>query len=248
MSLKIDRCSYWYSGHREAVRDLSVTFEHGKTVLLGPNGAGKTTLLKLCASVLLPRSGDIALDGTSLTDARGSLRNYRRSVAWLPQSVNIFPGLSVREQVAYVGWLKGLPRRVAWERSQMALERVDLNARANENATKLSGGQRRRMGIAQALVHDARAILLDEPTAGLDPNQRARFADTLGLIPESVTVVVSTHQIEDVHSSYDRVVVMTEGRCMFDGPVEEFLNHAAPGTDVRDRAASAYAAFVQGED
>lgn len=169
MELRIVGCSFAYRRSLPVFDGYTASFAPGRTVLLGPNGAGKSTLLALLADSLQPQKGYVET-GTGLSPRtwRGR-REFRRRVAWLPQQVAPFPGLTVREHVAYAGWLKGLSRRDAWRRSTAALEDVDLASLAGRRATQLSGGQTRRMGIAGALVHEAEAILLDEPTAGLDP-------------------------------------------------------------------------------
>lgn len=168
-------------------------------------------------------------------------------MAWLPQSVAAVPGLKVREQVAFAGWLKGDPRRTAWDRSRRALERVGLDAFAEHPSHALSGGQLRRLGIAQTLVHDAELVLMDEPTAGLDPLQRAAFRELLGSLAGEVRVIVSTHQTEDLGELYQEVVLIDGGRVRFQSALHDFLARAPEGVP-RERAAEhAYAGLVSGE-
>ncbi|MBF4636264.1 ATP-binding cassette domain-containing protein [Agreia pratensis] len=248
MNLMMDRGGFRYSSRGMLFENFSLSIAPGRTVLLGPNGAGKSTLLGLFASTLRPSRGKVQLEGLASASRGAELRRYRSQVGWLPQDVGIFPGLSVREHVAYTGWLKGLSRRDAWDRSLHAVQQVDLTEKINAPAKSLSGGQVRRMGIAGALVHDARAILLDEPTAGLDPNQRLRFREILAVVPESVVVVVSTHQTEDVHASYDEVIVLSEGLVRFHGSVSAFAGSAPAGTDQRDAVAAAYSRYVTAEN
>ncbi|WP_078713635.1 ATP-binding cassette domain-containing protein [Agreia bicolorata] len=247
MNLLIEHSSFGYSDRALLFEDFTLSISAGRTVLLGPNGAGKSTLLGLLASTLRPFEGRVQLEGVASATRRSELRRYRSQVGWLPQNVGVFPGLTVREHVAYTGWLKGLSRADAWTRSMQAVEQVDLTEKMNAPAKSLSGGQVRRMGIAGALVHDARAILLDEPTAGLDPNQRLRFREILAVIPESVVVVVSTHQTEDVHASYDKVIVLSEGTIRFHDSVSAFAGSAPAGTDQRDAVAAAYSRYVAAE-
>lgn len=248
MALHLKDVSFQYRRGREVFEHLDVTFRPGRTVLLGPNGAGKSTMLALLANALDPVSGHVELDGAGSPRNHAQRRSYRKRVAWLPQTVPVFPGLNVREQVAYAGWLKGLSRAQAWVRSVDALELVDLSSSAQKSASSLSGGHQRRMGIASALVHDAEAILLDEPTAGLDPGQRARFREILLRIAPSKILVVSTHQTEDISDTYERVFVLTEGRQQFDGTVSGFTEGTSPSADMRDRVVEAYGRFVESED
>lgn len=247
MSVTVSDCSFSYRRNIPVLAGLTVTFGEGATVLLGPNGAGKSTLLALAASALRPDRGTARLaDGLSPAGRKG-LRAYRRRVSWLPQQVRPLGSLRVREQVAYAGWLKGMSRRDAWDASQRALSRVSLTDLAQRRGTQLSGGQLRRLGIAQALVHDAEVVLMDEPTAGLDPLQRGNFRDLVADLRGQLSVIVSTHQTEDLADSYDAVVVLDAGRVRFHGSVADFLATAAPGTAPERRPEAAYARLVKAE-
>ncbi|WP_308217128.1 ATP-binding cassette domain-containing protein [Streptomyces noursei] len=223
--------------------DLSFEFPTGRTVLLGPNGAGKSTLLSLGASVRMPTSGTVTLGRLDIVRRRDRTR-YRRHVGWLPQNVSPVPGLTVREQAAYGGWLKGLSRREAWDRSAKALGRVRLTQLAERRSHELSGGQLRRLGLAQTLIHDARVVLLDEPTAGLDPTQRRVFRDLVGELADDVSFIVSTHQTEDLADLYATVVVFDGGRALFHGSVAEFLRRAPCQVPAERRAEWAYHELV----
>jgi ABC-2 type transport system ATP-binding protein len=247
MELQISDCSFGYRPGVRVLDNYSQPFGNGRTVLLGPNGAGKSTLLALLANSLQPDSGRVVLGARWSPQVWRERKEFRKRVAWLPQQVVPFPGLTVREHVAYAGWLKGLSRRDAWERSASALEAVDLESLSGRRAAQLSGGQTRRMGLAGALVHEAQAILLDEPTAGLDPAQRARFRAILDRIGPDRILIVSTHQTEDVHESYDRVVLLVDGTTPFAGSVADFVADRAPEADVRDRVTLAYQHYVSTE-
>lgn len=188
--------------------DFSCSIPPGRTLLLGPNGAGKSTLLQLIVGLLKPKQGTIEPS----PDA---------SVGYMPQHIKPVGGLSVLDQVAYAAWLKGARTRAARSLATQALAKVDLVDQANRPSTKLSGGQLRRMGLAQALVGAQRLVLLDEPTAGLDPDQRERFSTLISSL--EMPVVVATHQAEDVHRLYDTVMVLFPGAPMYVAPVAEFL-------------------------
>jgi ABC-2 type transport system ATP-binding protein len=216
----------------------------GRTVLLGPNGAGKTTLLSLAANALRPSKGRITLD--QLDPGRRTDRAaYRALTGWMPQATRPIPGFTCREQVAYAAWLKGVDRRKAWSVALHALEAVGLSELNNKLASELSGGQLRRVGLAQALAHDARVLLLDEPTSGLDPAQRAKFRETLTALSDSRTIIVSTHQVDDLSGIFDRVVVVDHGRIRYDGTVASFMDLGSPSAE--RRAESAYQQLVSGE-
>jgi ABC-2 type transport system ATP-binding protein len=247
MPVQLRDCSFSYNKKVPVLTELTLGFEEGSTVLLGPNGAGKSTVLGLAASALRARSGQVGLAGGPSVGSRRETNEYRRRVGWLPQQVQPVRGLRVREQVAYAGWLKGMSRSAAWEGSRAALECVSLTALADRRSHELSGGQLRRLGIAQTLVHSAEVVLMDEPTAGLDPQQRTAFRDLIEHLREQVHFVISTHQTEDLADTYDEVVVLDRGVVRFQGAVTEFLGTAGPGSPTELRAADAYSRLVQAE-
>ncbi|MGK5632610.1 ABC transporter ATP-binding protein [Streptomyces sp. URMC 123] len=258
MVLHFSRCSYRYGRRAPVLDGVDMEMAGRCTVLLGPNGAGKSTLMGIAASWLAPTEGAVSWDGLS-PRRRADRKAYRAAVGWLPQDVTPMPGLTVRENVAYAGWLKGMSRRSAWDASRAALDTVRLGQLADRKGHQLSGGQLRRMGIAGALVHRSRLLLLDEPTAGLDPSQRKVFRDLLLDLTDgrgddltegrkgAVRIVVSTHQTEDLHDVYDDVVVLDRGRVRYQGPAREFLAHARADTSPERRAESAYARLISRE-
>ncbi|MBW1597803.1 ATP-binding cassette domain-containing protein [Streptomyces sp. JJ38] len=246
MPLRYTDCTFRYRASSPVLDRVSLEFPEGGSVLLGPNGAGKSTLLALGASSLTPRTG--AVTWKNLDSARrGDRREYRRGVGWLPQQVHPLPGLTVREQAAYAGWLKGLSKAEAWSRSALALARVRLSDLADRRSHELSGGQLRRLGIAQTLTHDADVILLDEPTAGLDPVQRGVFRELMGELGEHLSFIVSTHQTEDLLDVYESVVVLDRGRIAYQGHTDTFLALAGPDVSTERRAEAAYRGLVRGE-
>ncbi|WP_039628452.1 ATP-binding cassette domain-containing protein [Streptomyces sp. 769] len=240
MPISISDCSFMYRRGLPVLDGLSLSFGHGATVLLGPNGAGKSTLLGIAASALRPASGHVRIGGLD-TRSRKDVKEYRRKVGWLPQQVKAVAGLRVREQVAHAGWLKGMSRVEAWKASRRALDQVDLADLSTRRTTELSGGQKRRLGIAQALVHSAEVVLMDEPTAGLDPAQRATFRDLVARLSSTVAIVVSTHQTEDLADIYQSVVVLDKGHVKHQGEVGSFLDLAPAGTSPERKAEAAYA-------
>lgn len=216
----------------------------GATVILGPNGAGKTTLLSLGATALRPTAGSVRLGSQDAASWRDVVA-IRRAVGWMPQHVRAIPGLTAREQVAYAGWLKGMSRADAWREAASALATVGLSDEADRRTAQLSGGQQRRVGLAQLLVHRAERLLLDEPTAGLDPGQRARFRETVRELAQDVPVLVSTHQVDDLTDLFDTVVVLDHGEIRFQGDVAAFMTLAPSGSSYP--AEAAYASLVDGE-
>ncbi|MBX9361888.1 ABC transporter ATP-binding protein [Streptomyces sp. WAC04114] len=240
MTLELDSCSYSYRSWQPPVLEsFSFSLPRGLTVLLGPNGAGKSTLLKLAASVIKPSVGSVRVAG-----ADASTKAFRRQVAWMPQTITPMPSLTSREYVAYVGWLKGMSRRDAWDGAAKALARVELTKKAQTKTTRLSGGQLRRVGVAAALVHEARVLLLDEPTAGMDPHQRRVFRDILNGLAGEVDILLSTHDVADLAEEADYVTVLHSGRIIHSGTTQAFFSHTPPGTADGRAAEGAYTALL----
>lgn len=243
-----------FSRSRTVFDNLSAQFMPGKTLLLGPNGAGKTTLIEILATVLRPASGDVSLvsDGTS-TSLQADLRRYRQLVAWMPQRFSPVRGLTVEEHVQYVAWLHGAKRSDARDRATVALERVELSALANSSVAALSGGQKQRLGLAGVLATDARVLLLDEPTVALDPASRDTFMRIIRGLQMSRTVIFSTHQTDDVATTFDHVAVLQSGEFRFQGSMQEFLMQGAPDSALATQNAHAedisraYAAVIRKE-
>ncbi|MEU7023722.1 ATP-binding cassette domain-containing protein [Streptomyces sp. NPDC046203] len=243
MSLELDVVSYAYGRRERPILDgLSYTVPDGFTILLGPNGAGKTTLLKLAAGATRPARGTVRLGRLSSHTAA-----YRTRVAWMPQSVTAMTGLTAREQVAYTGWLKGMNRRTAWDAAAAALEQVQMGEHAGRKTKALSGGQLRRVGVASALVHGAEVLLLDEPTAGMDPTQRRVFRDlVISLVSREVRVLLSTHDVADLAEEADHVTALIAGTIAFSGTTDAFLRHAPAQVPEARRAEAAYTALTAG--
>jgi ABC-2 type transport system ATP-binding protein len=184
--------------------------------LLGPNGAGKTTLLRMMATVIAPTSGTIRLLGGD-PGHYGQRREIRRKLGYLPQSLGYYPGFTVVEFVEYFALLKEMPAARIPGAVAAAVERVGLGDKARAKLRTLSGGMLRRVGIAQAIVNEPGLLLLDEPTAGLDPEQRVTFRALLRELGAQATVVVSTHLVEDVGAACSEVALMDQGRIVFHG-------------------------------
>jgi len=194
--------------------DLALgTGVHG---LLGPNGAGKTSLIRVLATVARPSAGRMEILGQDTAGHRGRAA-IRRRLGYLPQEFGYYPGFTVREFVAYVAWLKEMPAARVPAAVADAVARVGLADRADAKIRTLSGGMVRRVGIAQAIVNEPSVLLLDEPTAGLDPEQRVEFRELLRELGASATVVVSTHLVEDVAAACTEVTLLDGGRIAYRG-------------------------------
>jgi len=213
-------------GSVRALDRVDATIGPGITGLLGPNGAGKTTLLRILATLLPPTSGTARLDGWSTSHDRERVE-IRRRLGYLPQDLGFYPRFTVFEFVDYLAMLKELHEpRERHRRVSEALEAVDLQDVAARKIRTLSGGMRRRVGIAQAIVADPQLLLLDEPTGGLDPEQRVRFRQLVGRLGEHRTVLLSTHLVEDVAAICTSVLVLWHGRVLFQGAPAELRRKA----------------------
>jgi len=207
-------------GRTQAVAGVNLAAGPGVFGLLGPNGAGKTSLLRMMATVLPPTSGRLRLLGRD-PGGYGPRREIRRRLGYLPQQLGYYPGFTVADFVEYFALLKDMtPRRVPGAVAA-AIEHVGLGGKARARLRTLSGGMLRRAGIAQAIVNEPELLLLDEPTAGLDPEQRVAFRGLLRDFGQRATVVVSTHLVEDVGAACSEVALMDAGRIVFHGSPAE---------------------------
>ncbi|WP_159941627.1 MULTISPECIES: ATP-binding cassette domain-containing protein [unclassified Nocardiopsis] len=209
--------------------DLSWTVGPGVTGLLGPNGSGKTTFLSLVVTLLPVRRGRLLIGGHDLSTASGRA-GARRVLGFLPQRFTLAGELTVADTIAYAAWAHGVDRRACADAAGCAMELVGLADLAGRRTRTLSGGERRRVGIAAALAHDPRVLVLDEPTAGLDPGQRLRVREAVARLGRDRTVLVSTHLVEDAAHLCDGVGVLAGGRIGFHGTFPELEALTADGS------------------
>lgn len=211
MNIKIDRVTKQYK-NKIAVDRVSFEIGKGVTGLLGANGAGKTTLMRMMAGILDPTGGEIDAGGISV-----SSEEYRALLGFLPQDFGYYPEFSARKFLMYMSALKGLSKSRAKKKTDELLELVGLTDVADKKIGTFSGGMKQRVGIAQTFINDPEILILDEPTAGLDPRERARFRDLISEIGKTSTVLFSTHIVSDLEQIADRVLIMKEGALIFDG-------------------------------
>lgn len=232
----VDGLDYSYPMGRRALCDISIRIPPGFTALVGENGAGKTSLMRVMASLLEADRGKVSVDGVAFS--RRTRAQYRRHIGWMPQDIPVLSGFTVQEAVAYHAWLGGIPKNMVQARVEESLGQVHLTDLAHRHATTLSGGQLRRLGLAQALVRDADWLLLDEPTAGLDPRQKQSLVMLLQELKGHANCVISTHNFDYFDALYDNVVVLHAGRIAWEGTVNAYLGLAADS-----HSSPAFAAF-----
>lgn len=232
-----------YRGRKQVYQNLTLSFGTGVTALLGPNGAGKTTLIEGLLEPGRARVGFIRMDGALVPD-EVQLRSYLSRIGHMPQDWKFFPGFSVKESVEYAAWLKGLPSSALSKAADEAIARVELGAQSKTRVSKLSGGMRQRVGLAEALVNKPRVVLLDEPTVGLDPAQRALFRSTMKRFSDGA-VILSTHLTDDVAAVADRVLVVSDGCILFDGTPAELARRAPEDEHLGSPLEAGYLAVVQ---
>ena len=222
MEINIQNVSMTYPNGKQALKDLNLDLRSPSLIgLLGPNGAGKSTLMKLLVAALLPTSGSIAADGQPLDKAE---RQLKARLGYLPQDFGLFDELTATQFLDYMAALKGL--RNPKDAIQRAVQAVNLEEKARAKIRTLSGGQRQRVGIAQALLGDPALLIFDEPTVGLDPEERIHFRTLFSRAGQERLVLLSTHIIEDVQSVCDQLVVLAGGQIRFAGEPAALLRAA----------------------
>lgn len=221
MELRIEHITKEYKD-KLAVDDVSLTITPGVWGLLGANGAGKTTLMKMIAGIMTPTSGKIIYDGIPIGALKG---NYRDIFGYLPQEFGFYPEFTVKDYLEYVAVLKGLTKSDTKRKIAELLERFSLGDVRKKRIVKLSGGMKRRVGIAQALLNEPEILVLDEPTSGLDPGERVRFRNLLSEFAHDRIVVISTHIVSDVEFIANQNAIMKNGKIIQTGTTESLVKH-----------------------
>jgi ABC-2 type transport system ATP-binding protein len=215
-----------YHGGVYALNNVDLTIPPGMFGLLGPNGAGKTTLIRILAGIVRPTSGTIRIGAHDGDTERGRTA-VKRMLGYLPQDFGVYPDLNAREFLDYIAILKGLrDRTLRHKRIEALLEIVSLTQVANRKLKTYSGGMKRRIGIAQALLNDPALLIVDEPTAGLDPEERIRFRNLLSELGGNRTVLLSTHIVEDIAQTCQRLAVLKDGHLIFQGTTVAAMREA----------------------
>ena len=207
-------------GSKTAVNALNITLTNGVYGLLGANGAGKTTLMRLLCNIQTPTSGKILLNGRNIVELG---EKYRNLLGYLPQHFGYYPDFSAYDFLIYVSALKGLDEKAARKKSKELLEAVDLSRESKHKIKTFSGGMKQRLGIAQAMLNDPRILILDEPTAGLDPKERIRIRNLISEVAKDKIVIIATHVVTDVEFIAKEIVMLSNGKIIRSGSPSKLL-------------------------
>jgi ABC-2 type transport system ATP-binding protein len=223
MSLEINNLTKQYNKHKTGLADYSITIEKGILGLLGPNGAGKSTLMKIIATISKPTRGTVFLNGIDIVKNPDYIR---KTLGYLPQDFGVYPNLNAYEFLEYIAAMKGVGGKGLRQRIDMLLDGVNLTAEAKKPIGTYSGGMKQRIGIAQALLNDPKVLIFDEPTVGLDPEERVRFRQLISNLAEDCIIILSSHIISDIETIADEVAIMHNGRLVTKGQQPDIIRQA----------------------
>ncbi len=224
MSIKINNLTVTFRNGVTAIDHADLEIQKGIYGLLGENGAGKTTLMRVLTTILAPTEGTVTLDGMLYNE-----KNYgkiREKIGYLPQEIDLYPGLTVQECLEYMGDLAGVPKNTCRKRITYYLEKTSLAEHRKKKMRQLSGGMKRRVGLVQALLNEPEFLIVDEPTTGLDPEERIRIRNLLADFSKERTVLFSTHVVEDLTATCNQLAVMKKGEFLYEGSMRNLLDKA----------------------
>ena len=224
MSIKISDLTVSFKNGVTAINHVDLEIPNGIFGLLGENGAGKTTLMRVLTTVLKPTSGAVTLDGMIYSEC--NYPKIQKKIGYLPQELDLYPNLTVEECLEYMGELAGIEKKECQQRIKYYLEKTSLTEHRRKKIRQLSGGMKRRVGLIQALLNEPEYLIVDEPTTGLDPEERIRIRNLLVDFSENRTILFSTHVVEDLAATCNQLAVMKKGQFLYSGSMQELLNIA----------------------
>jgi ABC-2 type transport system ATP-binding protein len=223
MALTINNLHKKYNANKTALSNYSLTINKGVLGLLGPNGAGKSTLMKIIATISKPSGGSLLFNGIDIIQNPNTIRKV---LGYLPQDFGVYPNLNAYEFLEYIAAMKGVGGKGLRKRIELLLEGVNLTADAKRPIGTYSGGMKQRVGIAQALLNDPKVLIFDEPTVGLDPEERMRFRQLIGNLAQDCVIILSSHIVSDIETIADEVAIMQEGKLIIHGSQHEIIKEA----------------------
>ena len=224
MTINIKGLTVEFNNGTKAIDNLNLNIEKGIYGLLGENGAGKTTLMRVLTTILPVSKGNILINGINLE--KNNYEMIQKQIGYLPQELEVYPSLTVRDSLEYLGRMSGIPKNICKDRIDFYLEKTGLIDKQNKKNKQLSGGMKRRVGLVQALLNEPPILIVDEPTTGLDPEERIKIRNLLVDFGETRTVIFSTHVIEDIASTCNKLGIMQKGNLIFNGEISELLKNA----------------------
>lgn len=224
MTINIKGLTVEFNNGTKAIDNLNLNIEKGIYGLLGENGAGKTTLMRVLTTILPVSKGNILINGINLE--KNNYEMIQKQIGYLPQELEVYPSLTVRDSLEYLGRMSGIPKNICKDRIDYYLEKTGLIDKQNKKNKQLSGGMKRRVGLVQALLNEPPILIVDEPTKGLDPEERIKIRNLLVDFGETRTVIFSTHVIEDIASTCNKLGIMQKGNLIFNGEISELLKNA----------------------
>ncbi len=224
MTINIKGLTVEFNNGTKAIDNLNLNIEKGIYGLLGENGAGKTTLMRVLTTILPVSKGNILINGINLE--KNNYEMIQKQIGYLPQELEVYPSLTVRDSLEYLGRMSGIPKNICKDRIDYYLEKTGLIDKQNKKNKQLSGGMKRRVGLVQALLNEPPILIVDEPTTGLDPEERIKIRNLLVDFGETRTVIFSTHVIEDIASTCNKLGIMQKGNLIFNGEISELLKNA----------------------
>ncbi|EFU83559.1 ABC transporter ATP-binding protein [Staphylococcus lugdunensis] len=208
-----------YDGKTYALKNINLEINNGMFGILGRNGSGKSTLMNMLSSILQQSSGTIEINNISLTQTK----QIRKMIGYLPQDFDFYPNMKVKETLYYLGFLSGIPKANLKINVAASLEKVNLVEHQNKKVKSLSGGMKKRLGIAQAIIHNPQVLIVDEPTAGLDPEERVRLRHLLSNLAKDKIVIISTHIVSDIESTCENIAILDKGVIAYKGSIKNLI-------------------------
>lgn len=211
-----------YDGKKDALNSLDLVITNGMFGILGRNGSGKSTLMNIIATILQPSKGTVTINGIEIKNSQ----KIRQMIGYLPQDFDFYPNMKVSEVLYYLGFLSKINQKDFDKYVDLILRKVNLIDYKNKKVKSLSGGMKKRLGIAQAILHDPKVIIVDEPTAGLDPEERVRLRNLLSDLAENKIVIISTHIVSDIESTCNRIAILDKGSLVYKGDIPSLIQQS----------------------
>lgn len=211
-----------YDGKKDAINSLDLVIPNGMFGILGRNGSGKSTLMNIIATILQPSKGTVTINGIEIKNSQ----KIRQMIGYLPQDFDFYPNMKVSEVLYYLGFLSKINQTNFDKYVDLILRKVNLIDYKNKKVKSLSGGMKKRLGIAQAILHDPKVIIVDEPTAGLDPEERVRLRNLLSDLAENKIVIISTHIVSDIESTCNRIAILDKGSLVYKGDIPSLIQQS----------------------